>query len=147
MAIPVAGSGLYISADLPATYDEAGFEALTTLTLIKDTTDLGTFGRTYSWIEFIPTASRQTQYIKGNFTEGTPTIAIARDATDPGQQLAETARDDDAEYSFALIDGQGNALYWQGLVGSFDYQYGASGAIIGSNMSLAINHPILAVAA
>ena len=45
----LAGSKVYISASLPATYDSAGFTALT-YTEIGEISDIGTVGKEYTLV-------------------------------------------------------------------------------------------------
>ena len=59
-----AGSTVAICATAPATYNEAGYDALV-WTLIGEVTDIGDFGREYAKIEHKPVATRATQKLIG----------------------------------------------------------------------------------
>ena len=65
-----AGTTLKVSASAPATFDKAGYSALT-FTAVGEITDLGEFGREYALVTHNPVGTRGTQKFKGSFNEGT----------------------------------------------------------------------------
>lgn len=95
-----AGTKLYISATLPATEDQAGYEALT-WTEIGDLSDFGEYGRQYAEVTFNPIGDRKTYKSKGSYNDGNLTLQMARAPyADAGQAIVKTALDDDNNYSF-----------------------------------------------
>lgn len=128
----VAGTAIGISAALPATYNEAGYAALT-FTKIGEITDGGSHGRTYAVVNHNPIDTRGTQKYKGSFNEGQKTIQLAVDPGDEGQLLVKTALDDDADYAFCVTYQDGSKDYflakvtsWSKSTTTVDTMYSAS---------------------
>lgn len=133
-----AGTILGISAGNPATFDEAGFEALS-FTPIGEITDIGgNFGRVYAKVEHKPLATRATQKFKGSYDSGSGTVTLALDKNDAGQVLAAAALTSDAAYSFKLTRQDGTVRYFQAMVMSFPEAYGGVDGITNQTMGLEI---------
>ena len=87
-----AGTTLEMKVDTsPATYTEAGFEALTGLLTIGEITDAGEFGRQYNLVTHNPIGDRRTVKKKGAYNDGQMTLQLARDPSDTGQAGLVTA--------------------------------------------------------
>lgn len=115
----VAGTKISISATAPATFNAAGYAALT-FTQIGEITDGGSHGRTYAEVKHNPIDSRGTQKFKGSFDEGNKTLQLAIDDDDAGQDLLKVALNSDNDYSFK-VEYQGGAIdYFQAKVLSFE---------------------------
>lgn len=144
-AITAAGSKLFISASLPATYDAAGFEALT-WTEVGEMTELPSHGKVYNIINHNPLATRQTIKRKGSYDNGEMTVPYAFDPTgDAGQALLEAAVDSDASYSFR-IDIQNpavNSEYFTAQVTSRPMIIGSVDSIVMMESTLAIDGDVL----
>ena len=113
-----AGTTLKISAGVPATFNTAGYAALT-YTAIGEITDLGEFGREYSLVTHNPVGNRSTQKFKGSFNEGTMTLQVGLDTDDAGQILAKAAVASDNNYAFEVVTQNGDKYYFQAQVMSF----------------------------
>lgn len=113
-----AGTTLKISAGVPATFNTAGYAALT-YTAIGEITDLGEFGREYSLVTHNPVGNRSTQKFKGSFNEGTMTLQLGLDTDDAGQILAKAAVASDNNYAFEVVTQNGDKYYFQAQVMSF----------------------------
>jgi hypothetical protein len=85
-----AGSTIALSAAQPATYNEAGYSALS-FTDIGEVSDLGEFGRVYNIVKYNTVATRATTKRKGSYDEGTMNLKVGLDNDDAGQNLANTA--------------------------------------------------------
>lgn len=115
----VAGTEISISAGAPATFNEAGYAALT-FTKIGEITDGGNHGRTYAEVKHSPIGTRGTQKYKGSFDEGNKTLQMAIDDDDAGQDLLKTALNSDNDYSFK-VEYQGGAIdYFRAKVMNFE---------------------------
>lgn len=130
-----AGSTLAIAAAQPATYNAAGYEALTP-TVIGEITDLGEFGRVYNIVTHNPLDTRGTVKRKGSFNEGTIELKLALDGEDAGQDLLEAASISDDDYSFEMTLQNGEKFYFQGQVSSFKVGVGTVDQITGASVTI-----------
>ena len=110
-----AGTKLGISAGVPATYDVAGYAALT-YTNVGNIEDAGEHGRVYAEVTFNPIAERGTQKFKGSFNEGNKTLSIGYDSDDAGMILLKSALNSDANYAFEVEYPNGDIDYFQAKV-------------------------------
>jgi hypothetical protein len=133
----VAGTKVSISAAAPATFDVAGYAALT-FTEIGSIEDGGEHGRAYAEVTFNPIASRGTQKFKGSFNEGNKTLSIGYNSDDVGMVLLKTALDDDADYSFEVEYPDGDIDYFQAKVMSLVKATGGVDTIRMATVELAI---------
>ena len=113
-----AGTTLKISASTPATFDAAGYGALT-LTAVGEITDLGEFGREFALVTHMPVGSRGTQKFKGSFNEGTMSLSLGLDTDDAGQILMKSGSLSDDNYSFEVTTQNGDKYFFQAKVMSF----------------------------
>lgn len=130
-----AGTTIAISASNPATFNVAGYEALS-FTLIGEVTDLGEFGREYALVTHNPVGSRGTVKKKGSFNEGTMTMSLGLDTDDAGQILAKAASLSDNDYSFKVTTQNGDIYYFQAQVMSFKVGVGSVDQITTATISL-----------
>ncbi|CDO34996.1 hypothetical protein [Novosphingobium sp. KN65.2] len=137
-AITSAGTTLGISAGAPATFNQAGFEALTFTGIGEVTSIDGDLGRVYNLVTHNPLATRATVKKKGSYNSGSVTLQLAIDRDDAGQVLALAARDSDANYSFELTLQDGTVIYFQGLVMSFPINAGNVDSITAGTISIEI---------
>ena len=124
MVQTTAGSTLAISADAPATFDAAGYAAVS-YTTIGEITDLGELGREYNLVTHNPVGTRGTRKFKGSFSEGSMQLSMGLDDDDAGQIMARAASTSDSPYSFKLTYQDGTVRYFQALV--MDFKEGAGG--------------------
>jgi hypothetical protein len=130
-----AGSTIALSAAQPATYDAAGYAALT-YTDIGEVSDLGDFSRVYNVVKYNTIANRATTKRKGSFDEGTMQLKVGLDNDDAGQILAKTALDDDADYSFKVTIQDGTVYYFPAQVTSFPIHLGGVDSITEATITL-----------
>jgi len=119
----VAGTILKISAGVPATFDAAGYAALT-YTTVGEITDLGEFGRVYNIIKHNPIATRGTAKRKGSFDEGVLNVKVALDTDDAGQILCKAAAASDSLYAVQIQSQGVDKYYMQVQVASFKVMFG-----------------------
>lgn len=132
-----AGASIGISAAAPATYNVAGYEALTYST-IGEVTDLGEFGREYNLITHNPIDTRATKKLKGSYNEGQISLTVALDTADTGQNLAKTASASDADYSLVITMQNGAKYYFPAKVMSFKIGVGSVDNVVSATISLEI---------
>lgn len=114
----VAGAIVSISASTPATFDSAGYAALT-VTAIGEISDAGQHGRVYNVVTHNPIGSRGTQKYKGSFNEGQKVLTVGIDDDDAGQTIAIAALDSDSDYSFKVEYQDGSIDFFQAKVVGF----------------------------
>lgn len=134
----VAGTAIKISAALPATYDVAGYVALT-YTNIGNIEDGGEHGREYAEVTFNPIDTRGTQKYKGSFNEGSKTLSIGYDSDDAGMALLKLALASDNDYSFEVIYPNGDIDYFIAKVMTLTKATGGVDSIRMASVSLSIS--------
>lgn len=145
-AFTSAGTTISVVDSNPATYDQAGFEALT-YSLIGEVTDLGEFGREYSAVTHNPLGDRRTVKRKGSYNDGTVAMTVARVPGDAGQTLLTTGLDSDDSYSFEVVLQDGTTLYFEAQIMSYTTNVGSVDQITTASVSLEITNDIIEVAA
>jgi hypothetical protein len=119
-----AGTTLAISAAAPATYNEAGYEALT-FTSIGEVSDLGDIpSRVYDVVNWRNIANRGDSKAKGGYTLGSQTITVGIDPDDAGQALIDTATNSDDAYSIKISNPNLGDIYARALVMGGARNYG-----------------------
>lgn len=144
-AITAAGSKLYVSATLPATYDKAGFEALT-WTEIGEVTEVPSMGKVFTIVNHLPLGSRQTVKRKGSYDNGDVDIPYAFDVNnDAGQDILVTALDSDNSFAFkvGIKNPEVKCVYWTAQVTSAPITIGSTDSIVMKNSTLAIDDDVL----
>jgi hypothetical protein len=141
-----AGTTISLSAALPATYNAAGFAALT-FTALGEVTNIGEFGKVYTLITHNPLATRKTEKLKGSYNNGSATLALAIDKDDAGQILATTASDSDAAYSVEVVYQDGSIDYFTALVMSFTTNIAGVDDILSGSINIELDDDIVPVAA
>jgi hypothetical protein len=130
-----AGTTIGLSSSQPATYNAAGYGALT-FTTIGEVTDLGEFGREFALITHNPIGSRGTVKLKGSFNEGSINMTLGLDTDDAGQILAKTASLSDNDYSFKITTQNGDDYYFQAKVMSFKVNVGSVDSVTTATIML-----------
>lgn len=114
-----AGVLFKISAGVPATFNAAGYAALT-FTTVGEVTDLSGFGVTWSNQTGNQLALRGTQKKKAVRDPGNIDVTLNLDTDDAGQILMKAARDSaTAVYAVSITMPSGDIYYCQVLVNSF----------------------------
>lgn len=134
----VAGTTVHISAGIPATFDAAGYAAVTGWAKIGEITDAGSHGKTYAEVTHMPIDTRMTQKFKGSINIGTKTLQLGVDEDDAGQILAKTALDSDSDYSFKVTYQDGAIDYFRAKVMSFEKSATGVDTIRSATMNLAL---------
>jgi hypothetical protein len=130
-----AGSILHIATAQPATYDAAGYAALTWVE-VGEITDLGEFGREYNLVTHMPVKTRGVQKFKGSFNEGSMQLQLGKDTDDAGQVIMKAASESDNDYSFKVTTQNTDKFYFQAKVMSWKTGVGGVDQITGSNANL-----------
>jgi len=144
-AFTSAGSTLAVSAVAPATYDSAGFAALT-FTDIGEITDMGEFGREYASVTHNPLGDRRTVKRKGSYNDGALALQMARVPGDAGHILLLAALELDDSYSFEVTLQDGTIMYFSAQTMSYKTGVGSVDQITTASCTLEIDNDIIEVA-
>lgn len=136
--ISAAGTTVAIASGAPATYDAAGFAAQTFLNIGKIKTG-PEFGKTFEVISNNYLSQRGTEKRKGTWNGGQLSLEVDSNQDDTGQALAETAVDDDADYSFRVTLQDGTVYYLRGLVVSFPLMTGSPNDMVRYMLTVELN--------
>jgi len=112
------GTTLGIVLGAPATYDVAGYAALTFVS-IGEITGISDISREFELLTHKPLASRGTVKKKGGFDEGSIDLKLGLNTDDAGTILAKAAALSDVDYSFKVTHPTGDAYYFRALVMTF----------------------------
>lgn len=145
-AMTSAGTTLAISASLPSTYNETGFEAVT-YTDIGEVVTLPEYGKAFNLITHNPLSDRKTYKFKGSYNNGSVTVQIAKDSDDAGQVIVSAAADSDNSYSFEVTLNDGTVQYFTAKVMSYTTNVQDVNSITGSTMQIEIDSDVVEVAA
>lgn len=130
-----AGSTLKVSAAAPATYNSAGYAALTWAN-VGEITNFGEIGKQFNLVTHNPVATRGTVKKKGSFNDGQMALQLALDTDDAGQILMKAAAASDANYSFELATQNGDKYYFPGLVMGWKINLGGVDQITGATAAI-----------
>ena len=138
-----------ISASLPATEDQAGYEALT-YTEIEQLLTVPAFGAETQIITYDPLKDGITRKDKGFINYGTQALVAVLDTGSAGQDIVISASEGANKrlaHTIKLQYPAGEVRYYQVFVMSSQEDPGSSNEMINFNMSVEINSPILRIAA
>lgn len=111
-----AGATFGITASAPATYNAAGYGALS-FTDVGKITDFGQIpSRVYQVVSVMYLASSGTDKAKGGYDLGNQTITVALDSADAGQVLLAAATNSTSAYSIKLYHPVLGTIYARALV-------------------------------
>jgi hypothetical protein len=139
-----AGTTIEISASNPATYNAAGFGALS-YSAVGEIVDAGEYGRTYNLVTHNPLDSRKTVKKKGSYNDGTMTLQVARDPSDAGQAILVTALDSDSDHSFKVTLQDGTIQYFAAQVLSYTTGVGSADQITNATIQIELTDAIVEV--
>jgi len=141
----MAGAKLYVSAELPATYDASGYaDTGIDWTEVGEIEDHGGHGVTANIPTFTAVDDAIVQKFKGSKNYGTKSLVVGNLPSDAGQDLLAAAAESNNRYSvkieYALRQGEstGEKHYLDVLVNSFAYADGPVDSIRKINVGLEI---------
>lgn len=139
-----AGTKVFVSATLPATYTVVGFKASPVVfTEVKHIADVGEVGREYNLVTFNPVADRRTIKRKGSYNDGALTLNMAYVKADPGQVILRNAVASDNSVSVKVEMKDGTILYFTAQAMGNPYNIGSVDQITSSTVNLEIDNDIL----
>lgn len=142
-----AGTQYEVVAQEPATYDQAGFEALS-YTTVGEVTDLGEYGPTFETVTHNPLATKRTVKRKGTVNDGALTMQIGRDPSDAGQTILIDGVDganEDQVHSHKVTLQDGTVQYFTGQIYSYTTNIGSANQIVGASVTVELDNEIVEV--
>lgn len=144
----ISGATLAISAELPATYNSAGYsDTGIDWTLIGEVENYGNHGITANITEFTPVDTGIVTKIKGSKNYGTMNMTLGSIPSDAGQVILEAAAESVLHYSARLTYPDGEKHYMDVLVAKKEYQDGSVNDISKIAVDLALCKKPVVVAA
>lgn len=142
-----AGSTIAFSAAVPATFDAAGYTALT-FTEVGGVETIGALGATTNKVDFQPLKGPKEKH-KGSTDYGSLQPSIALDDTDAGQTLMKTAAepDNNALYSTRVTYPTGAKRFFQSRVFGWPEDVGGADSILMAKPTVEINTKVIKVPA
>ena len=122
----LAGATLAISAELPATYDAAGYaDTGIDWTLVGEVENYGNHGVKAAVTEFTPVDTAVVAKVKGSKNYGTMQLTLGCLPSDAGQDIVEAASESNNHYSVRITYADTSKHYLDVLVSSFEWQDGS----------------------
>lgn len=137
-----AGSVISIGDAAPATYDKAGFEAVT-WEPIGEVTTIPEFGRLYTSVQHKALGDRATIKRKGSYDDGSTTIQYGIDESDQGQTDIEALIDNDADQSIRIVLQSTKHIYFTAQIMSNPITIGTVDDITMKSVQLEITGQVL----
>jgi hypothetical protein len=136
----IAGAIIGISAQLPATFDAAGYDASAMLfTTVGKVESIGNHGMAATVTKFTPIDTATVNKIKGSKDYGTMSLSMGSVPGDAGQVLLKTASENGSiHYSIELRYPDGEFHYLDVLVTKFEYADGTVNDVQKVNVDLEI---------
>lgn len=108
----LTGAALFISANLPDTYDATGYQSTDLIwTEVGEIEDFGDHGGTKTVTTFIPIKTGTVAKVGGSIDYGTQSLMLGNLAGDAGQALLKTAFEaKNVHYSIKIVYSDGSAI-------------------------------------
>jgi len=136
---------LSVSVGVPATFDAAGYGALT-YTEVGQVDSIGNFGATFQSSDFTPLKTGLVQILLGSKKNGTVTVSMADIPDDAGQILFQAATTGGTQrdlHAIKIVDSHGYTEYFQAYIGKFEKQMGDANKVKMRSAELMINTEIV----
>lgn len=136
------GTSYAISAAEPATYNEAGFVALS-WTEVPDVTNVGDFGPTFEDVTDTPLVTGITEHRKGGADYGEFAPVMTYDNTDSGQTLFLDGVDGvnrDVVYSHRVTLQDGTIFYVTGQIFAAPISVGDASSMVSITGNVKLNN-------
>lgn len=144
------GTLLAVVSGLPATEDQAGYEALSFVN-VGEVIDIPEYGPTVQVVTSEPLATGITQKFSGFVDFGSLSYGLELDVEDAGQNILEDGvpvpPNQFTPHSFRVTFPDGTVEYYHGGIFSYTRAPGSANSMIGSTVQVEINSKIVRVLA
>jgi hypothetical protein len=142
LAITSATTTISVSTSLPATYDSAGYTALTWIP-IAEVSNLGTFGGKTTVVKHIPLGTATVVKRSGSVDYGTINMQLAKHSGTDVTAL-QSAFNSRASTAFKVTyPGSMGSDCFTGIVTSMQVNVGTADAILQSTVDVELDSPIV----
>ena len=134
------GTTLSISAALPATYDKAGYDALS-WTLVSQIGSIPSFGGTAQVTEWIPIDTGVVNKKKGSLNYGDMTLPLAQVLSDAGQIMLKSGFDGankSQPHSVRISNPTIGTFNFTAEISGYTYNFGDANAITQNECTFAV---------
>lgn len=133
------GTTYWICATLPASFNQAGFDALAWTKVGKVGAVSGDLGRTYQTSSFVDLETGATYTDKGAYDPGAFTIPVAIEEADAGQAIVKAAVASRNNYAHKIVQRDGKAKCCIGMVLGFPTTINDANTTTGGMVSIKVN--------
>lgn len=133
------GTTFHICANLPATFNQAGFEALSFTKVGRVGGIEGDVGRTYQTSSFVDLETGATFTDKGSYDPGAITVPLAIKEDDTGQQVAKAAVGSRNNYAYKIVQRDGKVKCFIGIALGFPTAFNDANSTTQGALSIKIN--------
>jgi hypothetical protein len=144
------GTKLSVVAEDPTTFNEAGYEAMTTFIEVGEVIDLPEYGPNVQVVESNPLATGVTEKFKGFINYGSQSMGLEFDAEDAGQIILAAGvegAEKNTQHAVKIEYQDGSVDYYSARIFSYTKAPGSANSMVGSTVQVEINTPITRVAA
>jgi len=141
------GTTISVVAGAPATYDEAGFGALT-FVQAGEVTELGEFGGEAEVLTHTPIDTGIVNKFIGPIDYGALSLSMGRDLSDAGQALLKEGFDGTEKgntHSFEVEYFDGGIEYFTGIITSYTSNVGSASNVRNASCNVALNNKVVVV--
>ena len=142
-----AGTTFAVVSGIPATYDSAGFAALSWVS-VGEVTNMGDIGPEFTLVTYDAIGNRITKKLKGQVDMGSQSIEVGRDGTDAGQVILKAAvtvgsASEDSVHSFRVTYKDASIEYYTGLPMSYSTSLGDANQVTSASIAIELDNTIV----
>lgn len=144
----LSGATFEYSPSLPATFNEAGYDALVDFVEVGQVVSVnGSPGKAFNGNTYTLLKEQIEKTVKGSYTPGTMDVVVMRKDDDAGQTGMIALADSNAEGSFKITYPDGSIDYDAGLVMSKNRELGGTDGLRQRTFSITMNYDTVEKAA
>jgi len=132
------GATIGVSSALPATFDAAGYNALT-FTSVGEVVDVGELAKVWAMVNHQSVSRQFPQKLKDTYDIANVTMTLARDFDDAGQVIIAAGLDATTCYSFKITLPSGDTAEFTALIVKSGLGAVASGAVSTTMIELGVD--------
>lgn len=139
------GTEVHVALGAPATYDEAGFGAMS-FTEVGEVGNIPQFGGQSQVSEFTPIKTGVVNKRAGSINYGSSNLSLANVFSDAGQAAMKSGFDGDNKgkvHSIKLINPDVGAMYFTAIITGYQYNLGDANTITQAEATLELTNKVV----